>query len=66
MTSLAAFFTIAREFHRKLSRGQTMTEYSLILAAIAIVCFVAYETTGQDITGLIVWGQVGNDLTSAL
>lgn len=33
-------------------RGQTMTEYALILSAVAVVVFVAYQTMGQDITAL--------------
>ena len=33
--------------------GQTMTEYALILAAIAIVAIVAYTTLGTTITTLI-------------
>ena len=33
--------------------GQTMTEYALILAAIAIVAIVAYTTLGTSITTLI-------------
>ena len=33
--------------------GQTMTEYALILAAIAIVAIVAYTTMGTSITALI-------------
>jgi Flp pilus assembly pilin Flp len=38
---------------RKLAKGQTMTEYALILAAIAIVVFIAYETMGNDIKSLV-------------
>jgi Flp pilus assembly pilin Flp len=35
------------------ARGQTMTEYALILSAIAVVVFVAYQTMGGDITTLL-------------
>ena len=38
---------------RRHAKGQTMTEYALILAAIAIVVFIAYETMGNDITSLV-------------
>jgi len=38
---------------RAVSTGQTMTEYALILAAVAIVVFVGYQTMGQTITSLI-------------
>lgn len=34
-------------------KGQTMTEYALILAAIAVVVFVAYQATGTDINSLV-------------
>ncbi len=33
--------------------GQTMTEYALILAAIAIVAVVAYTTLGSTIVDLV-------------
>jgi Flp pilus assembly pilin Flp len=33
--------------------GQTMTEYALILAAIAIVAIVGYTTLGTTITTLV-------------
>jgi Flp pilus assembly pilin Flp len=45
---------------RQISNGQTMTEYALILAAVAIVVFAVYEVMGQDITGLV------NQIDSAL
>ncbi|HYA35153.1 MAG TPA: Flp family type IVb pilin [Candidatus Binataceae bacterium] len=38
---------------REWSRGQTMTEYALILSAVAIVVFVGYQTMGQTIKQLI-------------
>lgn len=47
----------------RVSRGQTMTEYALILAAIAIVVYVAYNTLGQDIGVLV--NRVDTVLTSA-
>ena len=34
-------------------KGQTMTEYALILAAVAIVVFAVYEVMGQNITTLV-------------
>jgi Flp pilus assembly pilin Flp len=43
-----------------MSNGQTMTEYALILAAVAIVVFAVYEVMGQDITTLV------NQIDSAL
>ena len=38
---------------REFQKGQTMTEYALILAAVAIVVFVTYEVMGQDISSLV-------------
>jgi len=38
---------------RPLSRGQTMTEYSLILATVAIVIISLYNTAGTIINELI-------------
>ena len=40
--------------------GQTMTEYALIMAAIAVVCFAAYNLLGNDVSTLI--GNVAGDL----
>jgi Flp pilus assembly pilin Flp len=48
---------------RTLSKGQTMTEYALILAAAAIVVFAVYEVMGQDITTLV--NQIDNALSAS-
>ncbi|HJU29641.1 MAG TPA: Flp family type IVb pilin [Candidatus Binataceae bacterium] len=48
---------------QELRRGQTMTEYALILAAIAIVVFVTYEVMGQDIGTLV--NKVNSALTTS-
>jgi Flp pilus assembly pilin Flp len=34
-------------------KGQTMTEYALILAAVAVVVYAGYQTMGTKITGLL-------------
>ncbi len=34
-------------------KGQTMTEYALILAAVAIIVFAVYQVMGQNITTLV-------------
>jgi Flp pilus assembly pilin Flp len=34
-------------------KGQTMTEYALILAAVAIVVYGGYKTMGTSITALL-------------
>ena len=49
MEFFTKMFVRAREWHR----GQTMTEYALILAAVAIVVFVTYEVLGQDINSMV-------------
>lgn len=38
---------------RRLTGGQTMTEYALILAAVAIVVYVTYQIMGQDIGSMV-------------
>ena len=35
------------------ARGQTMAEYALIMAAVAVVVFVGYQTMGTTITTLL-------------
>jgi Flp pilus assembly pilin Flp len=35
------------------ARGQTMAEYALILAAVAVLVFVAYQTMGSSISSLL-------------
>jgi Flp pilus assembly pilin Flp len=34
-------------------KGQTMTEYALILAAVGVVVFLGYQTMGTTITSLL-------------
>jgi Flp pilus assembly pilin Flp len=41
-----------RGLRLKLTNGQTMTEYALILAVVASVAFMTYEVIGQDVTKL--------------
>jgi Flp pilus assembly pilin Flp len=60
MNRFTQFCLQARERLTKLTKGQTMTEYALILAAVAIVVFVTYEVMGQDIGSLV------NKIDSAL
>jgi Flp pilus assembly pilin Flp len=35
------------------ARSQTMTEYALILAAIAIAAYLTYQVMGQDVTSMV-------------
>ncbi len=62
MNRLTKIYVRVREFHRKLSKGQTMTEYAIIVAAIAIVVLVTYQVMGQRINQLASWA-VDKDLT---
>jgi Flp pilus assembly pilin Flp len=48
---------------RNLHRGQTMTEYALILAAIAVVVFISYQVMGQSINTMV--NKVNSSLTSS-
>jgi Flp pilus assembly pilin Flp len=59
MEFLNRMFIKAREWHK----GQTMTEYALILAAVAVVVFVTYEVLGQDINSLV--KTIDTDLTAS-
>ena len=52
-----------REWHKGRSKGQTMTEYALILAAIAVVVYATYKLLGNDINSLVT--AIDSDLTSA-
>ncbi len=38
---------------REWNRGQTMTEYALILSAVAVVVYIGYQTMGGDISSLL-------------
>ena len=38
---------------QNMGRGQTMTEYAFILAAVAVVVYVTYQTMGTDITTMV-------------
>jgi Flp pilus assembly pilin Flp len=50
---LKLYHSIPEEVRKLIKTGQTMTEYALILAAIAIVAIVAYTTLGTSITTLV-------------
>jgi Flp pilus assembly pilin Flp len=63
MEAVTKMFIHARESVVRNTRGQTMTEYALILAAIAIVVYGAYSIMGKDIGSLA--SGVDSALTSA-
>ena len=56
MDTITKLFVMAERF----ARGQTMTEYAMILAAVAVVVFAGYQTLGGDLTTLL--GQVDGKL----
>jgi Flp pilus assembly pilin Flp len=62
MEKMKRMYLKARELGKRLSKGQTMTEYALILAAVAIVVFITYEVMGQDIGTLV--SNIDNALTA--
>ena len=62
MEKMKRMYLKARELGKRLSKGQTMTEYALILAAVAIVVFITYEVMGQDIGKLV--SSIDNALTT--
>jgi Flp pilus assembly pilin Flp len=62
MEKMKRMYLKVRELGKRLSKGQTMTEYALILAAVAIVVFITYEVMGQDIGTLV--SNIDNALTT--
>ena len=62
MEKMKRMYLKVRELGKRLSKGQTMTEYALILAAVAIVVFITYEVMGQDIGTLV--SKIDNALTT--
>ena len=63
MKFLTTVYVRLRELDKRLTNGQTMTEYALILAAVAVVVFVTYQVMGQDITKLV--NIIDSDLVNA-
>ena len=49
MNTISKLVVRAREYQR----GQTMAEYALILAAVAVVVFIGYQTMGTTITTML-------------
>ena len=49
MDFLRKTFVKATEY----KHGQTMTEYALILSAVAVVVFIAYQAMGTAVSGLL-------------
>jgi Flp pilus assembly pilin Flp len=49
MDLITKLFVRAHNRHR----GQTMTEYALILSAVAVVVYAGYQAMGTSISGLL-------------
>jgi Flp pilus assembly pilin Flp len=49
MDFITKAFVKAQNWHK----GQTMTEYALILSAVAVVVYLGYQTMGSSISGLL-------------
>lgn len=60
MEKMTRMYLKARELGKRLSKGQTMTEYALILAAIAVVVYGTYRALGNNI------GTLASGVDSAL
>ncbi|HVN90380.1 MAG TPA: Flp family type IVb pilin [Candidatus Binataceae bacterium] len=63
MKAIIALYVRVRESMKRLEKGQTMTEYALIMAAVAVVVFVTYQKMGQNIGSLV--NKINTDLTTA-
>lgn len=63
MDKLNRMYVKARERFVRFHRAQTMTEYALVLAAIAVAVYAAYKTLGSSISSLT--SGVDSSLTSA-
>jgi Flp pilus assembly pilin Flp len=60
MTSITELFIRVRETMTRRLRAQTMVEYALIIAAVGVVAWGAYNLMGQDI------GSMASGIDSAL
>jgi Flp pilus assembly pilin Flp len=49
MARFIGWYLKAREWQN----GQTMTEYALIMSAVAVVVFIGYKAMGNDIQTLL-------------
>ena len=63
MERINKWYIRVRENAIKRNSGQTMTEYALILAAVAIVAYVTYQVMGQDIGSMV--STIDNALAAA-
>lgn len=57
-------FVKAREWCKNLSKGQTMAEYALILAAVTVIVYITYRGMGNNLGSLV--SSTNRNLTSAV
>ncbi len=62
---LRAAYLRGKERILALRRAQTMTEYGLILSAVAAVVYVAYHSMGGSINSMVIWTIIAGDLTGS-
>jgi Flp pilus assembly pilin Flp len=60
MESVTKMFVCAREYVVRSASGQTMTEYTLVLAAVAVAVFGIYKALGNNV------GSLANGVDSTL
>lgn len=65
VSRLRAVYLRGKEKIVALHRAQTMTEYGLILAAIAAVVYVAYHTMGSTVYSMVIWTIIAGDLSGS-
>jgi Flp pilus assembly pilin Flp len=63
MESATNLFIRIREFAARCTRGQTLTEYTLVLVAVAIAAIGVYLTLGNNVNSLA--NGADSSLTSA-
>lgn len=63
MNYLTKRYVKVRELGRTWSEGQTMAEYAMVMAAIAVVVFAVYQVMGSDTAAIA--GKVNADLTAS-
>ena len=63
MTSVIKTYICARESFVRYMGGQTMTEYTLVVVAVAIAAFAAYRALGNNVSSLA--SGVDSTLTNA-